>query len=228
MSTEMKQDSSYQVPPGYVLVPEAIYQMLLEKSKTPPVQVSKDREVFVKMLRPLHLGDIKTQVSPNEIIKWIPFKSITIRGTEHTKLGSFLAIWNKTWSGSPQYSSDYPQYFEVQNPDVLSEALKGFVPEFKETEEVRISREESKDGAKNLEKRAAEERSVERKRQIERSSPERLMNSKVASSAMDDTRTVEDFKVTQGVDDSQRVVATINGPTAEAEELAPLTDKKKK
>ena len=115
----------FQPPAGYVLVPQAIYDMMMAQMKNPTPNYpqaleapqskkSNEKPIYLRVLRPIHLGDIKTQVNPEEIVEWVPRRSITIRGKLNTELGSFLSAFNKQLKGSRSYDPSFPPVFEVQ------------------------------------------------------------------------------------------------------------------
>jgi hypothetical protein len=159
-----------QPPPGYVLIPEKLYQMLLREkeaaAETPnsSKKPSKKETVFhLRVLRPMHLGDIKTNINPGEKVSYVPTKSITIRGRKHDDLGSFLNIWNSQWPGSPRYNPGFEPVFEV-DPDQKAE-LEALIGGPRSTtrrsyisgEQERINREESRHSRGNTREAARSE-----------------------------------------------------------------------
>jgi len=104
-------------PEGYVLVPKDVYDLLL-KQATPKEDSAKARKpiettIYLQVLQAIHLGDIKTQVNPDEIVEWIPRRSITIRGKINSELGSFLSVFNKQSPGHSRYDPAFPPVFVV-------------------------------------------------------------------------------------------------------------------
>lgn len=119
-------NSSYIPPPGYVLVEERAYNLLISGQTGAQERERahvKDKTIYLEVLVPMHIGDIRTQINPGETIQWIPNKSITIRGKVSNTLGSFLAIWNKQDQRSPRYDRLYNPVFRVKNPEDLESVL---------------------------------------------------------------------------------------------------------
>jgi hypothetical protein len=120
---------SFQPPPGYILLPEQVYQLLVksaEQHRPPltedrPTRAAKksDRTVYLRVRRPIHLGDIKTQINPGEVVEFIPHKSVTIRGKVSNELGSFLGCFNKQWPGSPSYDPRYDPVFDIDDESMI-------------------------------------------------------------------------------------------------------------
>jgi hypothetical protein len=114
--------TAFTIPDGYVLLPQAVYDSLVKSSEVTPADVKKPVHLLVR--RAVSLGDIRTQLNPDERIEWIPKVSVTIRGKVHTTLGSFLTIWNKQDPNVKAYDPDSAPFFEVLNPEVLDSYYK--------------------------------------------------------------------------------------------------------
>jgi len=244
--------SEFQVPAGYVLVPQDAYDLLVANSRGPN-RGGPEIPLYLRVLKPLHIGDIKAQVSPGEVIEWIPYKSLTIRGRKFNQLGSFLSVWNKTFPGTetiknPHYNAKHPKFFEVENPEDLDKAFgrrtfSGSAASMVSEEDRIIAEQSVRSSPENRDATASNARadgvtfaeglpprgSEARKQLIANSPVERLSAGRTAAAAIeqDENMSVEDFEVSVQTDD-QRTVATIDGPTAEAEELAPITAKREK
>jgi hypothetical protein len=124
--------SSFSPPPGYVLVPQDMYDLMKARLSspvqdvTPPSPTSRKLTqaplINLQVLRPCQLGDIRTQINPGETISWIPNKSITIRGRVHDKLDSFLTAWNQQTPGNPYYNPKFDKLFKI-NDDSIDDAI---------------------------------------------------------------------------------------------------------
>jgi len=228
------------VPEGYTLIPTDMYNRLMDK-ELPTAQGAKETEIpiYITMLKPLHFGDIKAQVSPDETITVVFSSYIKIRGRKFNELGSFMNIWNKTYPKSQRYDPKHPKYFEVENPEDLEKALgqhshrRRKQPTPALSEEQRIQSEEASRSRTPTQENAAADgiemdglppRGSQARKDLIASRPvERVSAGKTAAAAIetDENMGVEDFTTSVTTDD-QRVVATIDGPTAEAVELAPI------
>src|SRR4051812_15919960 len=105
---------TYQPPEGYVLLEQRMYDKLMELVYGDDKKLGrKVKTIYLKILRPYYLGDIKTQLNPGEIVDWVPRESLVIRGSRSTSLGSFLTIWNRQDPRSPRYDPDFPPIFDV-------------------------------------------------------------------------------------------------------------------
>lgn len=146
---------SYTPPSGYVLVEERVYNLLLSGQSGAQERERahiKDKTIYLEVLVPMHIGDIRTQINPGETIQWIPNKSVTIRGKVSNTLGSFLAIWNKQDPRSPRYDRNYNPVFRVKNPEDLETVLgpaRRVVTRPLERDEDRIAREEGRNATRH-------------------------------------------------------------------------------
>jgi hypothetical protein len=241
----------FQAPEGYVLVEKAMYEFLLaqvQAAKTPALTEKRqafDREIYLTVLRPMHLGDIKTQLNPGETVAWIPRKSITVRGMENHTLTSFLAIWNKQDPRSPKYDPKFPPVFAI-DPECEEDLVKALGPvpnrimtRAPETEEDRIAREERRGDAARKKANIGIENageihtapqpkisdglppsgSEERKALIHATSMERLNTAGRKAAGIElEQETPESFPV-ESRQHNQRVVATIPGLPADSGEV---------
>lgn len=111
---------SFTPPPGYVLVPEGVYNMMINQAQTPVVVQTPTKEektpLLLSVLRQMHLGDIKTNIGPGDQISFVPQESITIRGRKYHNLDSFLSVWNKQNPDSPRYKPQFAPVFSLDNP----------------------------------------------------------------------------------------------------------------
>jgi hypothetical protein len=114
--------TAFSIPAGYVLLPQAVYDSLVKSSEATPAESRKP--VHLKVLRAVSLGDIRTQLNPDERIEWIPKVSVTIRGKPHNTLGSFLTIWNKQDPNARAYDQHSAPFFQVLNPEILESYQK--------------------------------------------------------------------------------------------------------
>lgn len=240
--------NSFTPPPGYVLLPQAVYDMLVRQAEGTGQggpRAATDKIIHLRVLRPVQLGDIKTQLNPEEEIEWVPRKSVTVRGKENHILGSFLCYWNRQDPRSFKYDPHFSPVFDIINPETLDEVL-GPAPQKRnvrrpiDEETARIRREEGKgdatarhtsepvQGLKMTHGPVASSDlpppgSPERKALIHGQSIERqnVAQRRTAGLGNEEPESVEDFKVTTGRQD-QRVIGMIDGPSAEAE---PITEK---
>ena len=145
MSEAQAESKNFNVPDGYVLVPKDIYDLLMNSNRSPQKSdVVVKKAIHLRVIRPLHLGDIRTQLSPGEVVSWIPYESITIRGRKHDTLGSFLSVWNKQDSTSPTYEETHPRFFEVENPEVYDEIFQNRKTRARTKTEIQRLRQEEK------------------------------------------------------------------------------------
>jgi len=239
-SPTQAKSANFSVPEGYTLIPTDMYNRLMDKEQ-PTVSEAKGTEVpiYLRVLKPLHFGDIKAQVSPDEQIVVVFSSYIKIRGRKFNELGSFMSIWNKTYEGSPKYEPKMEKFFEVENPEDLEKALEQHTHRRRKkptpvlSEEQRIQSEEASRSRTPTQENAAADgiemdglppRGSQARKDLIASRPvERVSAGKTAAAAIetDENMGVEDFRTSVTTDD-QRVVATIDGPTAEAVELAPI------
>ena len=227
-----------QPPQGYVLVEAKMYEKLLELAYGGPSSKKNSSPVYLRVLKPYHLGDIKTQINPGEIIDWVPRESITIRGDRNTVLGSFLNLWNKQDPRSSRFDADFDPVFEVQNVEVLESYLGPFTSSVRVSNKSKISEEEERIKSEELRGDAAttdsnagvanlKVKTTSKKDTINKMSPERMVVSNKKVHGIEDVESPNDFQLTTKVQD-HRVVASIPGPSAEAQEIsAKETDMKK-
>lgn len=172
-TAETSAGAMLQIPKGYKLIPEETYDFLMQFARGQRTIMMQDQQsqkstqpkelptIMLRVLRPIHLGDVRTQINPNEIVEWIPNRSITIRGKKHEELGSFMSVWVQQWPGSVRYNPKYSPVFEVE-PDCMQDLINTIGPPRRGSpvrgggEAARIKREEESGRGPGRRRTAAE------------------------------------------------------------------------